>query len=102
MGVVLCEVEAGVLKKALEAFHLELQQRAFVDIAAPVDAHMAAGTGLVGGLVVLQPVGANSGLGLAQDGVALHHGFQIGPAGNTVTLQKNRGLVPLRRAERFA
>jgi len=85
-------------EKTLQPLHLELQQRAFVPVAAAVDTDVAPGTGQIIGLKVFQRVGTDGGVGLAQCGVALHDGFQIGTSGNPVALQKtgaSRRLVRL-------
>ena len=95
MGIVLAEMECGLLKKAFKAFYLELQQRAFIQVAGTVNPHMAGGPRQISGLVILQPVGVNGGVGLAHHGVALHHGFQVGPARDAVALQKYRRRSPL-------
>ena len=81
----------GLDEKAFKRLHLELQQRPFVHVASPVDAHIAPGTGQVVGLVVLQPVGPDDGVAPAQNRIAFQNGFEVGAAGGALAKQK-RGL----------
>ena len=92
LSVVLQKMVARRLYKAFKGIHFELEQGALKDIALAVDAHIAAGFGLVRRLVVLDAVGLNHGTGLAQDHVAFNEGFQVRAARHAVTLHKNGQL----------
>ena len=101
MGIIISEIVAWLAEKSLERLELELQQWAFVDIASAVDADLAAGTRLVVGLVVLESVGLNDDIPLAQLRSALDDGLQIRPAVQALTADKNRQVPPHLGGDQF-
>jgi hypothetical protein len=92
--LVLQESVARLAEEALEGLDLELQQRAFVDVAAAVHVDVAARLGQVVGLVVLEPVGADHRAGAAQLGIALDDGLQVRAAGAAVAGDERRRRAP--------
>jgi len=81
-----------LIEEALERFDLELEQWTFEDIAAPVDADVAARLGQVVRLVILQAIGVDDGVAPAQLRLALDHGLQVGTAEH-VLARKIRGQL---------
>ncbi|MPN27218.1 hypothetical protein SDC9_174646 [bioreactor metagenome] len=86
------EAIAGVAEEAGEGIDLQIQQRALIDIACPVDAHIALGRGAVLGHVVFHAVGADHRVAPAQFGVALDLGLDVGLARDLVPGDKYRQL----------
>ena len=90
VGIILGKVVTWLTEKTLESVELEFQQRAFIDIAGPIDANFAAGAGQVRGAVILEPSGLDQQVAPAQRGPAFHHRFQIGVAKQALTGDKCR------------
>ena len=102
MGAVLRKFVAGRGEKALKGVHFQLQIGALVNIAIAPHPHVAGGARRVGGHVVVQPVGADDGAGLAQLGVALQRGVLVGAAGQAVALQEHGCAAHLLGAQGLA
>ena len=86
----------GLGEIALESIDLQLQLRALVDVATPVDVHIALRGHRVVGHGVLGLFGANDGVAPAQLDLALQLGTQIGLALKTVGGQIDRLLAARR------
>ena len=89
MGFVQQELVTWRHEKAFGGIHLELQQRAFVNIAGAVDADIAARFGEVIRRVILQPVGADDGVAPAEFRIALQHRIQIGASAGALAAQES-------------
>jgi len=93
VGAVFQKLVPGLGKKALERVHLELQHRAFIDVARPVDAHVAGGVDQIVRLVIGSPVGLQHHVALAHHGVAVDHRVQVRPAQDVVAAEKRGHLL---------
>ena len=84
---------ARIAEKAVEGVHAQIQQRAVVQVAGAVDAHLAAGLGAILGHVVVHMVGVDHRVAAAQLGIALDGGADVGLARDAVATHEHRQLL---------
>jgi hypothetical protein len=96
------QLVARIVEKAFERVDVQLQLAAFVDIARPVDAHLAGGGGQVVGHGVFHAVGVDHRIAAAQLGIAFDHGALVGLAPHALARNKHRQLRARRLGNLFA
>ena len=86
------QLVAGFGDAALKRLDFQIQVGAFKHIARLVNAHISTGAGHVGGLKVINPLGADQGIGPAQLHVSQHEQIQIRASRQMVRLDE-QGLA---------
>ena len=102
MGAVLRKFIARRCEKALKGVYFKLQIGPLVGIAIAPNPHIASGARRVGGHVVVEPVCADDGAGLAQLSFAFQRGVLVGAAAQAVALQKHGCAARLLGAQGLA
>jgi hypothetical protein len=89
------DLEFWVQEETLKGIDLELHLLAFVQVAILEDAHVPFCLGQIFGLVILQLICLDDHAALAQLGLPLNLGLQVGLPGDLVAKQEHRLLFGL-------